>query len=260
MHSLALFKTMNSDAPLDNDLANRSEKPQLSEGEALLRENSHLKTQIQHLEANNRLLKQELREMAEEKAELLSILADYRRDKTITVYTSDPYPKNHLLVQEFIHLKHQDFQLASFELFEQGCLVGYFSKTNRRRELLQIQAILSQEILMNGIHLSLPEDVCLQQILDSLVNTFDFLKRVPPPETLLDGLKHLIEKGLKLVRLIASADPPGELWVEAAGTPFDVDRHEPVIGCEEAGEIMWTIYPGYQVGNRIFAKAIVFTT
>ena len=251
---------MNSEAPLDKDSANISAKPQLPDVEALLRENSHLKTHIQRLKADARLLEHELREMAGEKAEILSILSDYRRDKTITAYSNDSNPKNHLLVQEFIHLKNQDFQSASFELFDQGCSAGYFSKSTRRQDLSRIQAILSQEILINGIYLSSQEDIDPQQILDSLVSTFSFLKIVSHPDKLLDELKHLIEKGLKLVGLIASADPPGELWLEAAGTTFDGDRHEPVIGCEEAGEITWTVYPGYQVGHRIFAKAIVFTT
>ncbi len=61
------------------------------------------------------------------------------------------------------------------------------------------------------------------------------------------------------MKKIATADPPGKLWMEAEGTPFKPDRHEPMLGCEESGKILLTIYPGYFVGDRVFEKALVFT-
>lgn len=69
----------------------------------------------------------------------------------------------------------------------------------------------------------------------------------------------LVRKGLELVKKIASADPPGNLWIEQKGNVFKSEKHEATLGCEEAGPILWTVYPGYLVGNRIFEKALVFT-
>ncbi|BAY38837.1 hypothetical protein NIES2111_31860 [Nostoc sp. NIES-2111] len=70
---------------------------------------------------------------------------------------------------------------------------------------------------------------------------------------------NLVRKGLELVKKIASADPPGNLWIEQKDTLFDYEKHEAVLGCKEGGKILLTVYPGYVVGNRIFEKALVFT-
>lgn len=79
------------------------------------------------------------------------------------------------------------------------------------------------------------------------------------PEALRNDLENLVRKGLELVKKIASADPPGVLWTEKKGIPFKSDRHEAMLGCEEGGKILLTIYPGYLVSDRVFEKALVFT-
>ncbi|OKH41613.1 hypothetical protein NIES2101_34050 [Calothrix sp. HK-06] len=79
------------------------------------------------------------------------------------------------------------------------------------------------------------------------------------PEAIRNETENLVKKGLELVKKIASADPPGVLWVEKEGTVFNSDRHEAMLGCEESGIILFTVYPGYLVGSRVFDKAVVYT-
>jgi len=69
----------------------------------------------------------------------------------------------------------------------------------------------------------------------------------------------LFGKGAELVDEVLHTDPPGELWMDESGVPFDADRHEVELGCEEGGTIRWTSYPGYRFGDRVICKAVVFT-
>ncbi len=78
-------------------------------------------------------------------------------------------------------------------------------------------------------------------------------------EAIRTNTENLVRKGLELVKKIASADPPGILWTEEEDIPYKSDRHEAMVGCEESGKILLTVYPGYLVGDRVFEKPLVFT-
>ena len=82
------------------------------------------------------------------------------------------------------------------------------------------------------------------------------------PEPIPTNLKNLVEKGLKLVKEIVNADPPGHFLIANPGEIFNPENHEPVPSCEPSGQIVYTTYPGYSVNNRIIGeslKAFVFT-
>lgn len=98
-----------------------------------------------------------------------------------------------------------------------------------------------------------------QDISKSVYITLKMLEGTNISEAIRVKTYNLVKKGLELVKKIASADPPGILWIEKEGIPFKSDRHEAILGCEEGGKILLTVYPGYMVGDRVFEKALVFT-
>ncbi|MEC4811926.1 MAG: hypothetical protein SAK29_01375 [Scytonema sp. PMC 1069.18] len=99
----------------------------------------------------------------------------------------------------------------------------------------------------------------VKDISTSIYNALKISEEKEIPEKIRIDTENLVQKGLELVRKIASADPPGILWIEKEGIPFKSDRHEAILGCEEGGKILLTVYPGYMVGDRVFEKALVFT-
>ncbi|MBR8834291.1 MAG: hypothetical protein DSM106950_09710 [Stigonema ocellatum SAG 48.90 = DSM 106950] len=99
----------------------------------------------------------------------------------------------------------------------------------------------------------------VKDISKSVYNALKMPEETDIPETIRISTENLVRKSLELVKKIASADPPGILWIEKEGIPFQSDRHEAMLGCEEGGKIWLTVYPGYLVGDRVFEKALVFT-
>ncbi len=99
----------------------------------------------------------------------------------------------------------------------------------------------------------------VKDISKSVYNALKMPEETDIPETIRIDTENLVRKSLELVRKIASADPPGILWIEKEGISFQSDRHEAMLGCEEGGKILLTVYPGYLVGDRVFEKALVFT-
>lgn len=99
----------------------------------------------------------------------------------------------------------------------------------------------------------------IKDISKSVYNALNISEEKDIPEQIRIDTENLVRKGLELVNKIASADPPGILWIEKEGIPFKSDRHEAMLGCQEGGKILLTVYPGYLVGDRVFEKALVFT-
>ncbi|KYC38102.1 hypothetical protein WA1_37765 [Scytonema hofmannii PCC 7110] len=99
----------------------------------------------------------------------------------------------------------------------------------------------------------------VKEISQSVYNELKMPEETDIPEQIRIDTENLVRQGLELVKKIASVDPPGVLWIEKESTLFKSDRHEAMLGCEEGGKILLTIYPGYLVGDRVFEKALVFT-
>ena len=47
--------------------------------------------------------------------------------------------------------------------------------------------------------------------------------------------------------------------MDETDTPFDAERHEADLGCEEAGRVGRSLHPGYRIGDRVICKATVGT-
>ncbi len=249
----------------DNQNLNHNSKHYSQKYNQQSQANYQIREENETLRRNNAVLKEEIKQSKKEGDELdtrfnalLSELAAYRRDPTTTYISDDSRSQNHLLVQEFKELKEQDSQRISSSIFSHRCESIPSLKADRKQEIARIKAILSEEIMVKGMTLS-TEESASTHVMDSVCTALGMSAESSIPEALRTDIGNLVKKGLELMKKIASADPPGVLWTEKEGTPFNPDRHEAMLGCEEGGKILLTVYPGYLVGDRVFEKALVLT-
>lgn len=88
---------------------------------------------------------------------------------------------------------------------------------------------------------------------------YNDLKLISISDTLKSEIDNLVMKGLKLVKKIANADPPGALVLFNKGEVFNSEKHEAMHGSDDEGKVNITIFPAYIVGTRVFEKAVVMT-
>ncbi|MDZ7966420.1 MAG: hypothetical protein RM368_15825 [Nostoc sp. DedSLP03] len=221
----------------------------------IFQEHEYLKKKVIELE-------RECDELKTQKGELLVTISEFARNKS-TTYVSGDRPQNHILVHEFIQLKDQNFQSVSTLIFHHNSEINHSFKANRRQEIAKIKSTLSEEILVKQMKTVLEDSTAVvSEIINSIylalgINNYPHEQS---PKNLHREIENLIHKGLNLIFRISSADPPGDLWMEQKGIQFDPQKHQPFLDCDGAGQISFTVYPGYRVNNRIFEKALVFTT
>jgi hypothetical protein len=247
-----------------------------------INENLNLVTPKNYVKAERDLLHQEILKKEEKiqqiDNEIIKLQAlvgkqladeeDSKRDKTASYVSgaSDIRPRNYELVTKFSFLKTQTFQGLSDKLFKYFRSIDEAEAVNRRRRIAEIKSTLSRKILIESVVFfnennelsgkSLTE--CVEDISNSIYQSLN-INRSTITEELCNSIKDSVQKGLELVEDIDNADPPGKLCL-MNGERFDSGRHEPVLGCEEGGTVEFTVYPAYFVGDRVFAKAVVFTS
>ncbi len=263
------LKLINS---LENDNKNleKLNSAQQENSNKLLQENDRLTNENQRiLEEYNALaqvynqqsqeideIKKQLKELSIERGELISNMVKLQRNREMTTdLGEEDRPQNHLLVQSYRAFEEQDLHFVSSTIFNYGLRSNLFLRENRAIEIAKIKSILSRMILVKGIEI-FTQNAAFTTIRNMLNQELKIMSGAPQEIMVTDNL---IEKGLDLVSKIATADPPGQLWVEE-GILFNPACHKPVIGCEARGNIEFTVYPGYRVGSHIFEKAHVFTT
>jgi hypothetical protein len=247
-----------------------------------INENLNLVTPKNYVKAERDLLNQEILKKQEKIQQIdnqiiklqalvgkqLADEEDSKRDKTASYVSgaSDIRPRNYELVTKFSLLKTQTFQGLSDKLFKYFRSIDEAEAVNRSRRIAEIKSTLSQKVLTESVGLfsednglsgkSLTEYV--EDVSNSVCQSLN-INRATITEDLYDSIKDSVQKGLELIRDIDNADPPGKLCL-MNGERFDSGRHEPVLGCEEGGTVEFTVYPAYFVGDRVFAKAVVFTS
>jgi len=244
----------------------------------LQKENQRLKNDVNRLEQENRRqvaefqatieeLKRHNQELGSQRSSLLGRLSDRDRDKSSTVTSDDSRRQRDTLTQTFIQLNNQEFNAVSIQVFNYFCEREPSLKSDRKQEIARIKSILSEGIFKVGNEL-FQESITSDKIVEfrgDLTNWLLQKLQIPShssPEELLKSLENLVEKGLNLVKDIVNDDPPGQFLIEEKGTFFNPENHQVVPGCQESGRILYTIYPGYLLNDRILAdtlKAFVFT-
>lgn len=193
---------------------------------------------------------------------------DSEQDKTASYVSGalDIRPRNYELVTKFSLLKTQTFQGLSDKLFKYFRSIDEAEAVNRSRRIAEIKSTLSQTILIVRVDLfSEDNQLSGKKLTEYVEDTSNSvckclnINRATITEDLYDLIKDSVQKGFELIRDINNAEPPGKLYI-MNGERFDSGRHEPVIGCEESGTVEFTVYPAYFVGDRVFAKAVVFTS
>ena len=215
-----------------------------------------LKIDNKELRSKNDRLQTKTTELEEIRNELISVIARFSTSSEDITRPHSHRPQNHLLISPFRLLEEQDFHFLSLLIFRTRG-EQHFHFTNKNQTIAKLKSVLSQEIFVKGMNI-FEYDNAIDTVVSSVcaalkINSNDVSRE------LLDEIKKVSKKGMELVSQIALADPPGELWMEEEGTPFNTDKHQPVLGCSGSGEIVFTVYPGYRVGNRVFEKALVFT-
>jgi len=244
----------------------------------LQQENQQLRNDMNKLEQENRRqvaefqaiieeLKKANQELGSQRSSLLGRLSDRDRDKSSTVTSDDSRRQRDTLTQTFIQLNNQEFNAVSIQVFNYFCEREPSLKSDRKQEIARIKSIFSEVIFNLGNDL-FQESITSEKMVEfrgDLTNLLLQKLQIPShgsPEELLKSLENLVEKGLNLVKDIVNDDPPGQFLIEEKGKFFNPDNHQVVPGCQESGRILYTIYPGYLLNERILAdtlKAFVFT-
>ncbi|MCP4654923.1 MAG: coiled-coil domain-containing protein 22 [bacterium] len=278
----------------------------------LAAEVARLREQNARLERSYDRLHKRERELTARFSQLLSELAEHRRDRART-YVSDS-PQAHLIVESWKLLRDQEFRNIGRKILGLLPQAPDASIEARREGMAKLKSTLSREILMREYRRlrAIHRRVVLWEFVESLKNLpFEKAQRtaiaevvesaLAPHPTDGDGertapvagapesqeerlqtaaqrmwdllgldeamlgdslgpqIEALFAKGAELVAEVLHTEPPGELWMDEVGVLFDADRHQVELGCEEAGTIRWTSYPGYRHGDRVLCKAVVFT-
>ncbi len=299
--SAELSGVVEPEAPAAEETGSR-EAWQLAAEVAKLREHNA------RLERDYERLHKRERELTARFSQLLSELAEHRRDRART-YVSDS-PQAHLIVERWKQLRDQEFRNAVRKIFGLLPQAPEASIAARREAMARLKSILAREVLMReylrlrAIHrrvvlwefveslknlpLGKAQRTAIAEVIEAALATHPTERTaavagVPESEeerlrAVARKLWHLLGieeaalgdssgpqvealfgKGAELVAEVLHTDPPGELWIDEAGEPFDADRHQVELGCEEAGTVRWTSYPGYRHGDRVLCKAVVFT-
>jgi len=250
-----------------------------------------LKTRNQQLEQKNRKLesdfdtnKQQLEQkihklesdydtIKQDHARLVIELHGLKRDKTAT-YTESSQPQHHSLSELFRHLKENDFQNVSREIFKfhQDYDPEFKKKYPKhdKFEIARIRSLLAKEIFIKSKKLLDQETengikILIRNVIKAVSDYSGKQCRISQPiET---NIVNITKKGFNLLKDIIGATPSGELiWIEKEeNKDFDSNINDVITGYEEKGKIELTVYPGYficDVDNnkkRILEKALVLT-
>ncbi|MBD2480833.1 hypothetical protein [Planktothrix sp. FACHB-1365] len=223
---------------------------------------SYYEEKVQELEAENEALKKR-------SGEMFATLSKQHRNETTTITSDDSRRQRDTLISEFKTLSSQDFKRITVQIFNHLTSINHELQNNRKQEEAKIRSILSQRIFESEINwIKQNNSVSSESNLWTMkakeitqLITQDLFQQSTNniPKEIIESLESLTQKGLKLVKDIINDQPPGELWIEPKDKNFNPDKHEPMIGCEADGVILYTTYPGYRTGSRILEKAIVFT-
>ncbi|HAT81579.1 MAG TPA: hypothetical protein DCS17_09515, partial [Flavobacterium sp.] len=223
---------------------------------------SYYEDKMQELEAENEALKKK-------SGEMFATLSRQNRNETTTITSDNSRRQRDTLISEFQTLASQDFKRITVQIFNYLILINPELQNNRKQEEAKIRSILSERILIAGFNwiteknsVSSESNLWITKAKEiTQLITQDLFQQSTGniSKEIIESLENLTQKGLKLVKDIINDQPPGELWIEPKGKNFNPDKHEPIIGCEADGLILYTTYPGYRTGSRILEKAIVFT-
>ncbi|GAX45255.1 hypothetical protein NIES4075_62760 [Tolypothrix sp. NIES-4075] len=203
-------------------------------------------------------------ELEREISHLKNQLLQQKENHSAVYDPKDKKPQHYTLSQTFEKLR-DDFNSLSDKLY--ACCYDSDFKKNRRDATAKIKHVLSQEILVNAmkrvsansqnITAQQNQEVCrvIQEHLEKLGWKCDKKEDFPTQDCL-----KLIEEGFRLVKDMASLNPPGRLvWYEKEGEEFNKDKHELMQGSDEKGKISLIMHPGYMEGDKVIIRALVLT-
>lgn len=171
-------------------------------------ENEYLRNIKFELEVKIKQIEKDRDELASQRGSILSQLASAQRNPE-TSYISDSRPQNHLLVQDFRQLKDQELHSVSTKIFSYLSEIKPALKANRKQEIANIKAILSNQALIKAMALftekndSLPEDAVAQAVQTVTVSLSSALKTYDKPniiESLKANIESLVKQGMMLAK------------------------------------------------------------
>ncbi|MFB2973244.1 hypothetical protein ACE1CD_30140 [Aerosakkonema sp. BLCC-F183] len=171
-------------------------------------ENINLKKEITNLELQIKQIEKDRDELASQRGSILSQLASAQRNPE-TSYISDSRPQNHLLFQDFRQLKDQELHSVSTKIFSYLSENNPALKANRKQEIANIKAILSNQVLIKAMALftetndSLPEDAVAKAVQIVSVSLSSALKAYDKPniiESLKANIESLVKQGMMLAK------------------------------------------------------------
>jgi hypothetical protein len=200
--------------------------------------------------------------LGESDSKVRKIMSNITLKQDDKVSASDP---NHMLLEEYRSLRRDyDIQLVRGILnssLKEGQVSGFQGEDRKLRKaeiesklystlfcVFQSQALTSE---------NMPK--ISKAIVDKLVSDLSV------PESLTSITIALVEEGLQILNKVKNAKSsdgqhvPGHFETYSEGCIFDSIKHQPAIGCDEGGRILYTNYPAYMVEGMIREKAVVFT-
>jgi hypothetical protein len=215
------------------------------------------------LEAELNATREQLAKAETDRRQLLGELGQRDTDFDNTS-VSGSRPQHEELVRRFRQLRDDGIEPAVRAIF------NYMSRQDpslkspgqRREKLAFIKASISTRILVE-VEVGESSDVQTSSdrvVVEQILHRLELPAQAQELDEIRGLLVPLVAEGLQLAQQVEAAHPRGILWIEKVGEPFDSQRHETVAGSSESGPVSFTIFPGYDVGNRILVPAVVWTS
>jgi DNA repair exonuclease SbcCD ATPase subunit len=215
------------------------------------------------LEAELHAAQHRIRQLEAARRQLLGELGQRDTDFDNTS-VSGSRPQHEELVRQFRQLRDDGIEPAVRAIF------NYMSRQDpslkspgqRREKLAFIKASISTRILVE-VEVGESSDVQTSSdrvVVEQILHRLELPAQAQELDEIRGLLVPLVAEGLQLAQQVEAAHPRGILWIEKVGEPFDSQRHETVAGSSESGPVSFTIFPGYDVGNRILVPAVVWTS
>jgi hypothetical protein len=133
--------------------ANQAKETLIQAKKTLINKITTIKSQLDDSQNQVTVLKQQVLNVTEDRAKLMSIAGKKLRDKTKTADLSSEKLRNDEIVQEYKLQKSQNFYPVSNSIFNFLAEIDSSLTNNRKQENSKIKSILSQKILFEGLKL-----------------------------------------------------------------------------------------------------------
>jgi hypothetical protein len=223
----------------------------------LIKENNDSKAIINTLEKKNKQLQVDNYLLNERFNQALSTSAaeNVNRDE---ISVNDDRPEDYQTAMRYKVFCEQMLRDISDKIFSEKAKIDSSQKEKRITYIAEITSQLSSEIFMEAFSRLTSNSTSGDAMTFSSEQKNKLYPEICSPE-MRKGIERLAKKGFELVEEILNSSPPGKLYTIEPEQPFNPEEHEVFQGCDQSGNIKFTVRPGLRTEKSVFIKPVVFT-